>query len=96
MQALAAVNGSATAQTRFLGSCIRSAGAQRTRKGRARRPGLIAASSFANSRKCLTVQLFPLPWRGLLALEPSARRPMPHIDSRGLDSSKILLSELKK
>ena len=61
-----------------------------------RRPGLIVANSFANGRKCLTEQGFPLPRHGLLALGPSARRPMPHTGPRGLDSAGSLLSELKK
>ena len=50
-----------------------------------RRLGLIFANSFANGRKSLTEYVFPLPWHGLLALGPSARRPMPHAASRGLD-----------
>ena len=61
-----------------------------------RRPGLIVANSFANGRKCLTEQVFPLPWHGLLALGPSARRPMPRTGSRGLNSARSLLSELKR
>ena len=59
------------------------------------RPGLTVANSFANSRKCLTEQFFSLHWHGLLALGSSARRPMPHTRSRGLDSARILLSEVK-
>ena len=61
-----------------------------------RRSGLIVANSFANGRKCLTEQGFPLPWHGLLALGPSTRRSMPHTESRGLDLSRSLLSELKR
>ena len=61
-----------------------------------RRLGLIVANSFANGRKCLSEQAFPLPWRGSLALEPSARGPMPHTGSGGLDSARSLLSELKR
>ena len=61
-----------------------------------RRPGLVVATGVANGRKCLTEQVFPLPWHGLLALGPSARRPMPHTGSRELDSARILLSELAK
>ena len=96
MRALAAVNGPVAARTRFLGSFIRSAGAEPTRGGRVRRPGLIIANSFANGRKCLTEQVFPLPWHGLLDLGPSARGPMPHTGYRGLDSARSLLSELKR
>ena len=61
-----------------------------------RRPGLIIANSFANGRKRLTEHVFPLPWHGVLALGPSSRRPMPHTGSRGLDSARSLLSELKR
>ena len=57
-----------------------------------RRTCFIVANSFANGRKCLTKQVFPLPWHGLLALGPSSRRPMPHTGSRGLDSARDLLS----
>ena len=96
MRGLAAVNGSAAVRTRFVDSCIRNAGAEPTRGGWVRRPGLIVANSFANGRKCLTEQVFPLPWHGLLALGPYARRPMPHTGSRGLDSSKSLMPELKR
>ena len=55
------------------------------------RPGLIVANSFPNGRKCSAEQVFCLPWHGLLAL-----RPMPHTGSRGLDSARSLLSELKR
>ena len=61
-----------------------------------RRPCLIVANIFANSRKCLTEQVFPLPWHGLLALGTSVRKPMPHTGSRGLDSARSLLSEFKR
>ena len=61
-----------------------------------RRSGVIVANSFANGRKCLTEQAFPLPWHGLLALGPFARRPMPHTGFRWLDSARSLLSELKR
>ena len=60
------------------------------------RPGLIDANSFANGGKCLTEHVFSLPWHGLLALGPSAKRPMPHTGSGWLDSARTLLSELKK
>ena len=69
----------------------------RNRLGEARcTDGLIVTNSFANNRKCLTEQVFPLPWHLLLALGPSAWRPVPHTGSRGLDSAKHLLSELKR
>ena len=87
LRALAAVNGPVATRTRFLGSCTRSAGAKPTRGGRVRRPGLIVANSCANGRNCLTEQVFPLHRHGLLALGPSARRPMPHTGFRGLDSA---------
>ena len=61
-----------------------------------RRPGLTVANRFANGRKCLTELIFALHWHGLLALGSSARRPMPHTGSLGLDSTRSLLSELKK
>ena len=61
-----------------------------------RRSGLIVANSLANGRKCLTEQVFPLSRHGLLALGPSARRPMLYTGSRGLDSARSLLSELKR
>ena len=96
LRALAAVNGPAAARTIFLGSCIQSAGAEPTRGGRMHRPGLTVANSFANGRKCLTELIFPLHWHKLLALGSSAWRTMPHTGSRGLDSSRSLLSELKR
>ena len=61
-----------------------------------RRPSLTVANSSANGRKCLTEQVFLFPWPGLLALGPSARRPMPLAGSRGLDSASSLLSEPKR
>ena len=61
-----------------------------------RRSSLIVANRFANGRTCLTERVFPLPWHGLLALGPSARRPMPHTGSRGLHSARSLLSELRR
>ena len=61
-----------------------------------RRPGLIVTNSLANDIKCLTEHAFALSWDGSLALGPSSRRPMPHTGSRGLDSARSLLSELKR
>ena len=61
-----------------------------------RRPGPTVANSFANIRRWLTKQMFPLYWHGLLALGSSARRPMPHTGSRGLASVRSLLSELQR
>ena len=43
-----------------------------------RRPRLIVANVFANGRKCLTEQHFPLPLHRVFALGPSAPRRMPH------------------
>ena len=60
-----------------------------------RRPGLTVANNFANSRKCLTELMFALHWHGLLVLGSSSPRPIPHTGSRGLDSARSLLSELK-
>ena len=59
-----------------------------------RRPGLIVANILTNGKNA-SPSKFPLPWHGLLALGPSARRPMPHTGSRGLDSARRLLSEPK-
>ena len=61
-----------------------------------RRPGLTVAKSFADSRKCLTEQLFSLHWHGLWALGSPAPGTMPHAGSRGLASARPLLSELKR
>ena len=88
------MNGPAVAGTKFIGSCIRSAGGKATRGGRVRRPGLTAANSFANGRKCLTEEIVSLHWHGLLALGLSARKPRRHTGSRGLDSARSLLPEL--
>ena len=76
MRALAAVQGPGAARTRFLGFRIRSAGAQPIRGGRVRRSGLTVANSFANSRKCLTEQFFPLHWRSVVG--PGIIRPEPN------------------
>ena len=64
LRALAAVIGPAASRTRFLGSCIRNAGAEPTTGSRVRRHGLTVANSFANGRKCFTELMFssPLAW----------------------------------
>ena len=59
-----------------------------------RRPGLTVANFFANGRKYLAEQMFPVHRHGLLALGLSARRPTPHTGPRGLPSVRSLLLEL--
>ena len=65
-----------------------------------RRPSLPTRSQcrefLRERRKRLTEQVFPLHWRGSLARESSAWRPMPHTGSRGLASANRLLPVLKR
>ena len=57
-----------------------------------RRPGLAVANSFANGRKCVTEQVFPLSWHGLLALGPSAwTTNAPHCVQRAGFSQKLVV-----
>ena len=60
------------------------------------RPGLTVENCLTNGRKYLTELIFALHWHGLLTLGSSSRRTMPHTGSRGLDSARTVLSELKR
>ena len=73
----------------------RSASAEPNRGGRVCRPGLTVANCSPTVESAATSRFSPLHWHGLLALESSARRSMPHTGSRGLASARRLLPELK-
>ena len=71
----------------FLDSSIPRGSTEPTSRGRVCQSDLTVANFFANGKKRLTEQIFPLHWRGSLALGSSARRPIPHTGSRGLASA---------
>ena len=81
---------------KFVDSSIPRGSTEPTSGGRVCQPGLSIANFFANCRKGLTEQIFPLHWCGPLARGSSARRPMPHTGSRGLASANRLLPVLKR
>ena len=64
--------------------------------GRVFQPGLTVADFFANGRKRLTDQIFPLHWRGFSAGVSSPRRPMPHTGSRGLAFGQPFIASAQK
>ena len=75
-----------------MNSSIPDGSAASVRVGRMCQPGLTSRIASRTAEIASPSKLFPLHWRGSLALGSSARRPMPHTGSRWLASSKYLLA----